>query len=155
MKKDCKARHHVNGKQLGSLEEAEADQPEGEEPSSADFGGLFFNSFEKLQPAASGGGGVSSQNTHHVLGPANTPSLSEAAGGDGVGVGGGDNGGADWGDPDLLVCACCPEQGPPVIPPRVNMSTHPKLTQGSSRRRQIWPRLRVRSLHLLWTLGPQ
>ena len=119
MKKDCRAKTHVSGKQLGSLEEA--DQP-AEEPSSQDFGGLFFNSSEKLQPAASGGGGVSSQYTHHVLGPAKAPSLSEAAGGDGVGVGGGDNGGADWGDPDLLVCACCPEQGPPVIPPRVNTS---------------------------------
>ena len=91
MKKDCRAKTHVSGKQLGSLEEA--DQPEVEEPSSQDFGGLFFNSFEKLQPAASGGGGVSSQYAAGFPGPANTPSLSEAAGGDGVGVGGGDNGG--------------------------------------------------------------
>ena len=44
MSKDCKARHHVNGKQLGSLEETEAEQQEVEEEPPSDFGGLF-NSF--------------------------------------------------------------------------------------------------------------
>ena len=40
-----------------------------------------------------------------------------------MGVGGEDNGGADWGDPDLLICACCEQKpDPPVIPPRVNTS---------------------------------
>ena len=88
MKKDCRAKTHVSGKQLGSLEETEADQPEGEEPASGDFGGLFFNSFD-------------------------SPPVAKVPGGE-------DHGGADWGDPDLLICDCCDPK--PVIPPRVSTS---------------------------------